>query len=160
MFLKRSTSMKRTVGWREVPHASSVASSIRPSIAFLFGRPVSWSVSALRTRSAWVRAFARTACTTRAITAVARTTTDTVRTIRSFADAGSVAESRMTGTTIDAVTVTSLVIKGGAARRRAGDMSTLLDGCSNEAPAMVAEARNGARRRCGSIVTVSRASTT
>lgn len=116
MFLNRSTSMNNTVGWRPSRHAVRNAVSTCSSIRLRFGRPVSASVCALRTRRACNAELARTAVTTRSKTNAHSTITDAARTTRSGVSVESVSANTAMGTTSPATTPISRPATGRAAR--------------------------------------------
>jgi hypothetical protein len=141
---ERSTSMKSTVGCLRVRRAANIASLMWSIISDRFGRPVSESVNALRTRCSWVRAFALTDCTTRAITTTARRQTLTARTARSRVSVASVSVRTMMGATRAAVVDVSLAISGEAGRDRPGVARRAREGWAIAAPARGRAAMNAA----------------
>ena len=137
MFLNLSTSINKTVGERPLNRAPSKAAATCSIIKPRFGRLVSESVCAESISCACKAAFARTARTTRNVTAVARTNIEIARTVRSTSFVGFVNANTTTGKTRDVVVSTSRPSSGCLSRRAECEAMVATLGCK-----IVAETKN------------------
>ncbi|CAB4835943.1 unannotated protein [freshwater metagenome] len=102
------------------------------SITTRLGRPVSGSVWAPCSSSAWALLFERTAVTTRMVTTADSTSADAKRTMRSVESLGEVAANTMMGSSSEVVVITRRPMESGFGLGWGRPSSWML-GCRNAA---------------------------
>ena len=144
IFLNRSTSMNKTVGALPLNFEFAIAAPTCSIIRPRFGRFVNASVCAESIKRACSDAFARTANTTRAVTAMAKIKIETARTVRSVSLVGLVRAKTTTGTTSAPVVKTSRLSNGCFKRPAVCKVSVEILGCRTVAETKNKLATNGA----------------
>ena len=129
IFLKRSTSINKTVGAQPLNRDLSIAVETCSSIKPRFGKFVRASVCAESIRRCCSEALARTENITRVVTAIANTKIETALTVRSVSSVGVVRARTTTGRTSAAVVSTSRPKSGCFDRTAVCDDSVETLGC-------------------------------